>query len=489
ETGMAESRKRVQISGKNVEMARLTVEALKKGYTTENMDSYKPIKKLRLELQELQGQLPELTKAAETEAAKFAAFKNALVINALDNDITNNITTGKTISGSNDDLIKAQKKFIEGLREEIETAGLAKSALIEYNAAKHGLTRTNSGELADMLGLYEDSERQAFSLNKIKGMYEKADKDWAEIRKANDELDARGNELFDRIDASRDNQLKAIAAENSRKIDLAKNYLGYYGTPEYKHGVNLGQFGKDWADAQEDIKKIVGEDGAAVIYKKALADINSEHLKLRAEAGETWAIIGYTVQENCTAAGDAILRWMNDLDGVGRSWRTLGDTVRSVISDMILQMQRAIFQKQVMDSVMGWISGLSWASPTQAANNAAQHSGAFSDLNFGGGFASGGSVLAGTRYLVGERGPEIFEAPTTGRIIPNSQIAANSGNGDVNNVSITINVHEGGNSDTRVQGGGVDFAAAMGKEVENTVYRVMQRESRQGGMLNPVFAR
>lgn len=43
---------------------------------------------------------------------------------------------------------------------------------------------------------------------------------------------------------------------------------------------------------------------------------------------------------------------------------------------------------------------------------------------FGGGKAHGGQVSAGTSYLVGERGPELFEAPTSGRIIPNSKLGS-----------------------------------------------------------------
>lgn len=45
---------------------------------------------------------------------------------------------------------------------------------------------------------------------------------------------------------------------------------------------------------------------------------------------------------------------------------------------------------------------------------------------FGGGRATGGPVRAGTAYLVGERGPEIFQPRIGGNIIPNSAIGAGS---------------------------------------------------------------
>ena len=51
---------------------------------------------------------------------------------------------------------------------------------------------------------------------------------------------------------------------------------------------------------------------------------------------------------------------------------------------------------------------------------------------FGGGRAMGGPVSAGTTYLVGENGPELFTSSTSGNIIPNGAIGGNT-------VNITVN--------------------------------------------------
>jgi hypothetical protein len=56
------------------------------------------------------------------------------------------------------------------------------------------------------------------------------------------------------------------------------------------------------------------------------------------------------------------------------------------------------------------------------------------DNVFGGGRASGGSVTAGTTYLVGEKGPELFTPNASGAIIPNS---AMGGNGTT--INLTVN--------------------------------------------------
>jgi hypothetical protein len=52
---------------------------------------------------------------------------------------------------------------------------------------------------------------------------------------------------------------------------------------------------------------------------------------------------------------------------------------------------------------------------------------------FGGGRAMGGPVSAGTTYLVGENGPELFTSATSGTIIPNNKM------GGGNTINITVN--------------------------------------------------
>ena len=58
--------------------------------------------------------------------------------------------------------------------------------------------------------------------------------------------------------------------------------------------------------------------------------------------------------------------------------------------------------------------------------------GAF-DAVFGGGRAMGGPVNAGTSYVVGERGPELFVPNTAGTIVPNG------GSGRGNTINVTVN--------------------------------------------------
>ena len=71
---------------------------------------------------------------------------------------------------------------------------------------------------------------------------------------------------------------------------------------------------------------------------------------------------------------------------------------------------------------------------------------------FGGGKATGGgAVNAGTTYLVGEKGPELFTPERSGAIIPNHTLQR-----PASAVNIVVNIHEGedgGRVDTQRQGG------------------------------------
>ena len=60
-------------------------------------------------------------------------------------------------------------------------------------------------------------------------------------------------------------------------------------------------------------------------------------------------------------------------------------------------------------------------------------SGVISNI-FGGGRAAGGSVMGGTSYLVGERGPELFTPNSNGSIVPNNRLG---GGGTI--INLTVN--------------------------------------------------
>jgi hypothetical protein len=92
--------------------------------------------------------------------------------------------------------------------------------------------------------------------------------------------------------------------------------------------------------------------------------------------------------------------------------------------------------------------------------------------------AGGGPVLGGSTYLVGERGPELFKAPTNGNIIPNHRLGQGGGSS-----SVTINVAANDYFDARVEqvSGPVavrTVASAAPSIVEASAARTMNAMSR-----------
>lgn len=98
-----------------------------------------------------------------------------------------------------------------------------------------------------------------------------------------------------------------------------------------------------------------------------------------------------------SAAGDAI-----------RHWQGFGNLLKSVMLDIGQLVLKLTVLKPMEAGIEGWAKGL-------------DISGWFSDA-FGGGKATGGPVMNGTSYLVGEGGPEIFTPSSAGSITPNNAI-------------------------------------------------------------------
>lgn len=100
---------------------------------------------------------------------------------------------------------------------------------------------------------------------------------------------------------------------------------------------------------------------------------------------------------------------------------------------------------------------------------------AFMDRVFGldlAGRAAGGPVSAGTPYLVGERGPELFMPRTSGSIYPNDAMGMGGAN-------IVVNVDAGGSS----VGGDPGQANQLGKAIGIAVQQELIKQKRPGGLL------
>lgn len=130
-----------------------------------------------------------------------------------------------------------------------------------------------------------------------------------------------------------------------------------------------------------------------------------------------------TMQGIAEEAGRSIQRSLSDflfnpfeggLKGMVRSFaQTLQRMAADLLASSILQKLGSLFSA----SGGGAGGGGFWATAASAF-------GSF----FGGGKASGGPVMAGVPYLVGERGPELMVPSTSGKIVPNNALGGGQPN-------------------------------------------------------------
>ena len=107
--------------------------------------------------------------------------------------------------------------------------------------------------------------------------------------------------------------------------------------------------------------------------------------------------------------------------------------------------------------------------------------GAMSGTGTGGGLlgglfgkrAMGGPVSAGSSYMVGERGPELFIPKHGGSIVPNNALGGGS-------TSVTVNVDASG---SRVQGDQAQ-GRQLGLAISTAVQAELIKQKRPGGLLS-----
>jgi phage-related minor tail protein len=152
-------------------------------------------------------------------------------------------------------------------------------------------------------------------------------------------------------------------------------------------------------------------------------------------------------------------------------WRGVGQEVTSVLDALITGTED---WNDVLKNTLQSLSRLLLQAGLSAIGNSSPK-GSFLNLLFGGTRAAGGPVSAGTSYLVGEKGPELFTPSSSGNITPNNALGGNTV------VNITIN--ENGGSSSSSQGDKAKEALALGRMVESSVVAIITREKRPGGIL------
>ena len=150
------------------------------------------------------------------------------------------------------------------------------------------------------------------------------------------------------------------------------------------------------------------------------------------------------------------------------------DKFKKMVGDMLKQLAKLIFYYGVLVPLIKAAFGGS-SAPTASANTTFQ-----ADYNMPL-LATGGSVTAGSSYLVGERGPEMFVPGRSGAIANNSQLTGGSSTPPIN-ISIVVTP----TTTTTEKKSGDDErgnASKLARQLGDAVRGVLMEELRPGGLI------
>jgi len=214
-------------------------------------------------------------------------------------------------------------------------------------------------------------------------------------------------------------------------------------TKEYEH--QFGSFGDAVSNAANKAKEALtgmgsalGVDseveGSVVIAGVSLIEIDTEEMEEEAEdINTTYGDSIVALREKMIALKDATtqfgLAMVKDFAGGLSQAVVSGENffkaMGRIFVDIAKQIAAMIIQAAILAAIFAMIPGLG------AAQAAAGGATSFSGLLTGSltGRASGGSVVGGQPYMVGEGGPELFMPGQSGTIIPNNNVGGGSLNG------------------------------------------------------------
>jgi len=233
------------------------------------------------------------------------------------------------------------------------------------------------------------------------------------------------------------NDLTAAALSNEEKINL-----------ENARGLELGVARIEQAKALEAVQQAelaAQADSLAKFLSDFDAAFQELDAKAKAQADKMDALYASIGQTISTSIVDSLTA---AVDGTKRLSDVASDTLRSLAN---------ILLKFGLNSLLGGLAG----------NDGV---GVFSKL-FGGGRAKGGTVMGGTSYMVGERGPELFTPGRSGSIAPNSSMGGGA--------NVVVNVDASG---TKAEGDGRQ-ANQLGAALGAAVQAELIKQKRPGGLL------
>ena len=208
-----------------------------------------------------------------------------------------------------------------------------------------------------------------------------------------------------------------------------------------------------WATFYDDQTKLASE--ASIKKQKVLDDLE------KIEADKIAASL-----KKLQASGEAFARFLGDrftdsfmsfLDGTKNAAEAFKEFAVSVLRDL----SKILIKMAIMNAMKAAFGGASGG-----------YGGMLSSLGTIFGMAKGGDVQGGQTVLVGEKGPELFTAPSSGSIIPNDALGGGG-------MSIVVNVNRPVGSDEQAR----ETGRLIAREVNATIDKRLAYQRKPGGIL------
>jgi len=194
--------------------------------------------------------------------------------------------------------------------------------------------------------------------------------------------------------------------------------------------------------------------------------------KLKGELNELTDPINFAIR-GAFAIGDAFRQAFQGLvTGAMTAQEALASFFQN-IADYFLDMAAQIIAKMIQIAILNAVVGLLPGSGGGGVGSKGGFSGdTLAQFNASAAQyrANGGPVSAGSPYVVGEKGPELFVPGKSGTIVPNSSLGG---------ANVVVNVDASGSS---AQGNQTD-ASALGRAIGAAVQAELVKQKRPGGLL------
>jgi len=242
-------------------------------------------------------------------------------------------------------------------------------------------------------------------------------------KKVNDLLQESNNLMLKGLEVRRDDsaeRIQSTIAQTLANRELGKSLKESVMTPMERYVAEADRLSKQLKSGvipdQETFNRLIAQAANNFAETEEKQRMFVDSLGATSEEMERLKVV-MAEMEMAQDAGDMIAQGFEDAILSGQK---LGEVVRSLGRDLL----RLVFQQMVTQRLAAGITGV------------------LQGKGIAGFMAMGGPVSAGSPYVVGEQGPELFVPHASGTIVPNNKMGGGSGSGS-GSVTVNYNIAAG----------------------------------------------